>query len=673
VRAHQRVTIMDKKTLSVPDQLDMAKTLSAPSSNPSLDRGSYSLHGIAGSMYSINMNSREMQGFRGSNDFILTEDRRQSIIDTTKEVGSWAQRKYRQIFRKKVLYKRVPILGWLPKYSMEDAVGDLIAGITVGLTVIPQALAYAGIAGLPVQYGLYGSFLGCFVYILLGSCKDIPMGPTAIGSLLTFTIAGQSWQRAVLLGFLSGVVELLMGLFGLGFLIDFVSGPVGSGFTSAVALIILSSQVKDLFGINAKGNTFVEIWINVFKDLHNIRTWDTVLGCVCIVILLMMRKLSSIKIGPPKDEEKNCLHKVVNKTLWLIATARNAIIVVATGYIGWYINDQLILKMIGDIPAGLPEFRPPPFSIPEVITNGTVTQEAESFFEMVSFMGSGIIVVPLIALLENMAICKAFSNGKPVDATQELIAIGTANIANSFCMGYNGNGALSRGAVNNASGVRTTFGGLYTGLLVILALLFFTTYFSFIPKAALAAIIISAVIFMVEFHVLTPMWRSKRTDLLPGLACFIACLVIRLEIGILVGIGINVAFILYHSARPKIHMEKRVTSKGTKYLLITPDRCLIFPSVDYVRNLINKQGLRLQTPVVIDCTHIYGADYTAAKAIEVLLQDFESRNQPIYFLNLKPSVAGVFEGAELDFHVFYNYLLLEQAIDETKTPQTFVP
>lgn len=155
--------------------------------------------------------------------------------------------------------------------------------------MIPQALAYAGIAGLDVQYGLYGSFIGCFVYILLGSCKDIPMGPTAIASLLTFQIAGKSWQRAVLLGFLSGIVELLMGLMGLGFLIDFVSGPVGSGFTSAVALIILSSQIKDLFGITASGNTFVEIWINVFKDLHNIRVGDTVLGCVCIVILLIMR------------------------------------------------------------------------------------------------------------------------------------------------------------------------------------------------------------------------------------------------------------------------------------------------------------------------------------------------------------------------------------------------
>lgn len=171
----------------------------------------------------------------------------------------------------------------LHRYTADDAIGDLVAGITVGLTVIPQALAYAGIAGLdpavssfstghfhfssfdksliiicicsPVfffllslQYGLYGSFMGCFVYIFLGSSKDVPMGPTAIASLLTFQAAGGVWQKAVLLSFLTGMVEILMGFMGLGFLLNFVSGPVSSGYTSAVSLIILTSQVKDIFG-----------------------------------------------------------------------------------------------------------------------------------------------------------------------------------------------------------------------------------------------------------------------------------------------------------------------------------------------------------------------------------------------------------------------------------------
>lgn len=278
--------------------------------------------------------------------------------------------------------------------------------------------------------------------------------------------------------------------------------------------------------------------------------------------------MPNIKIGPKNDDEKTAFHKIINKTLWLIGTARNAIIVIAGGAFAAYFYEtgHDMFRMIGDIPSGLPSVKLPPFSIPEIKneTSGEIIQAGESFGEMISSLGSGLIVVPLIALLENIAICKAFSNGKTIDATQELIAIGTANIANSFVQGYPGTGALSRGAVNNASGVRTPFGSLYTGILVLLSLLFFTPYFFYIPKSALAGIIIAAVVFMVEVRVVKPMWRSKKTDLIPGIAAFISCLVLPLEMGILVGIGINILFILYHASRPKIHMEKMIVRLFTK-------------------------------------------------------------------------------------------------------------
>lgn len=629
-------------------------------------------YSLRGSNYSINIPQDGIinPGYRGSSEFMLDDQEPKSTTEQIKEIPSKIKKKAQNAFRKKNIYKRIPIFNWLPKYTTEDAIGDAIAGITVGLTVIPQALAYAGIAHLPAAYGLYGSFLGCFIYIFLGSCKDVPMGPTAIASLLTLQVAKGSWQKAVILCFLTGCIELLMGIFGLGFLIDFVSGPVSSGFTSAVALIIFTSQVKDIFGIESAGGTFVQMWRSIAQNLHAVRIGDTIMGLSCIVVLLLMRLLPNIKIGPKNDEEKNVFHKIVNKTLWLVGTARNAIIVVIGGAIAAYFynkGNQDALIMIGEIPAGLPAFQIPPFSIPAVVneTTGEIIEEGLDFMDLISELGSGLIVIPLIALLENIAICKAFANGKTVDATQELIAIGTANIANSFVQGYPGTGALSRGAVNNASGVRTPMGSLYTGILVILSLLFFTPYFFYIPKAGLAGIIIAAVIFMVEVRVVKPMWRSKKTDLIPGLAAFIACLVLPLEIGILVGIGINILFILYHASRPKIHMEKAITpNKGIKYLLLTPDRCLIFPSVDYVRNLINKQGLRSQVPVVIDCTHIYGADFTAAKVVETLVKDFNTRRQPIIFFNLKPSVCGVFEGVSLEFKLYYDYEALELAIED---------
>lgn len=183
------------------------------------------------------------------------------------------------------------------RYTTDKAVGDLIAGITVGLTVIPQSLAYSNIAGLPPQHGLYGAFLGCFIYILLGGCRCVPAGPTAIASLLTWQVAGGVVEKAVLLTFLTGIVLLLMGVLGLGFLINFVSGPVSSGFTSAVALMIATSQVKDLFAITVDGTTFLQQWISIFSNLKMASLWDPVLGFICIALLLILRVSLSLCVG----------------------------------------------------------------------------------------------------------------------------------------------------------------------------------------------------------------------------------------------------------------------------------------------------------------------------------------------------------------------------------------
>ncbi|XP_053999085.1 sodium-independent sulfate anion transporter [Hylaeus anthracinus] len=641
--------------------------------------GAYVNHALSGSGDSIHLSNSNRsqalhdsyeshQGIQGSSDFILVEDpgddvipQKDSLLDS---VVHYTRRRLRSACTKKTIYKRLPILRWLPRYSGQDALGDLVAGVTVGLTVIPQSLAYSNVAGLPPQYGLYGSFIGCFIYIIFGSCKDTPLGPTAIISLLTYQTVSHldaPVQHAILLCFLAGVIELLMGIFGLGFLIDFVSGPVSSGFTSAVALIIVTSQIKDVLGIPAKGSQFLEMWKSLVGQLHKTSAWDAALGATCIALLLLLRLLASYSIGPKDEESQTSKYRVINKIIWLIGTSRNAFLVILCGLLGYSLSERSPFKLVGFIPGGLPTVQLPPFSYTKN-DNTTVT-----FVEMVSNLGSGILVLPLISLMENIAICKAFSTGKSVDATQELIAIGISNIGNSLVQAFPGTGSLSRSAVNNASGVRTPMGGLYTGALVILALLFLTPYFSYIPRATLAAIIIAAVIFMVEVKVVKPMWRTKKSDLIPGLGTFIACLVLQLEIGILCGIGINILFILYHAARPKISVEKLTTRHGIEYLMLTPDRCLIFPSVDYVRNLVTKYSRRagsVTTPVVIDCSHIYGADFTAATVIETLTRDFAMRGQPLFFYNLKPSVYAVFEGvaSPSDFVVYYSQEKLDNLL-----------
>ncbi|XP_069685119.1 sodium-independent sulfate anion transporter-like [Periplaneta americana] len=568
---------------------------------------------------------------------------------SNKSAVHWMMKRARRGCTRKLLYKRVPILSWLPEYTPRAAISDMVAGFTVGLTVIPQAIAYSNVAGLPPQYGLYSSFMACFVYAIFGSCKDSPVGPTAIAAILTRENLHNLDPRthpefAVLLCFLSGCVELLMGILQLGFLIDFISGPVSVGFTSAAAIIIATTQIKDILGLSFPGSKFLDVWEQLFEHISETRLWDTLLGFICMAVLLLLRKAKDIPVGPDDTKNQTKIQKAVSQFLWFISTARNILVVVVCAVMAYLfeIHGSQPFILTGHVKPGLPPFHPPPFS-------SQVGNHTYSFLEMSSTLGSATFVVPLLAILENIALAKVFAEGKAIDATQEMLAIGMCNILSSFVSSMPVSGALSRGAVNHASGVATTFGGIYTGILVILSLQFFTPYFYYIPKSSLAAVIIAAVVFMVEFHVVKPMWRTKKLDLIPAFATFLSCLFIRLELGIVIGIGINVLFLLYASARPSVRVEKATSPSGCEYLLITPDRSLVFPSVEYVRNLVSKAGMKQgssSVPVVIDSRHIQGADFTAAKGIKSLIEDFVKRNQPILFYNLKPSIVEIFQGVQ---------------------------
>ncbi|CAH0564609.1 unnamed protein product [Brassicogethes aeneus] len=560
-------------------------------------------------------------------------------------IKEWAKDRVKKGLTKKNLKRKVPILSWLPQYNTSCLVSDLVAGITVGLTVIPQAIAYATVAGLEPQVGLYSAFMACFVYTILGSCKVAPIGPTAIAALLTReNIHNLGTSGAVLLCFLSGCIELIMGILQLGFLIDFISGPVSIGFTSAAAIIIATTQVKDVLGLAYPGGDFLPVWEQIFQHISETRPWDCLLGFSSMFVLLFLRTFKDTKIGPKDDNEKSSFHKAVNSFIWLFCTARNIIVVIVSACLAYYFDqhEEKPFRLIGYVKPGLPTLQPPPFST-------TVGNKTYSFTEMTTTLGGGIIVVPLLAILENISLAKVFSEGNRVDATQEMIALGACNIVSSFVSSMPITGGLSRGAVNHASGVKTTFGGIYTGLMVILALVLLTPCFAYIPKASLAGVIIAAVVFMVELHVIKPMWRTKKSDVIPAVVTFVTCLFLRLEIGIVIGISINVLFLLYASARPTVSVEKYTTPSGHDYLMVTPDRSLAFPSVEYVRSLVSKAGVKQGSssiPVVLDAKHIQGADFTAAKGIKSLLEDFHKRKQPIYFFNLKDSVIRVFQGVQ---------------------------
>ncbi|KAG6445365.1 sodium-independent sulfate anion transporter [Manduca sexta] len=545
-------------------------------------------------------------------------------------------RSKRQTKCKRFMHKRLPISKWLPEYNSDKLLADLIAGITVGLTVIPQALAYATLAGLEPQFGLYSSFMGCFVYIIFGSCKDITLGPTALLALMTYQqIQGRNTDYAVLLCFLSGVVQLVMGLLHLGVLIDFISVPVTVGFTSATSVIIAVSQLKGLLGLQFRSGGFLDTIKKVIINIPNARIPDSLLGLTCIAVLLLMRKMKDINL--PASQ------KGLKKALWLLSTSRNAIIVILCSLAAFIFesHSESPFKLTGTVKEGLPPLRLPPF-------NTEYGGRAVSFTEMCSDLGSSIVLVPIVAVLGNVAIAKAFASGESVDATQELITLSLANIFGSFVGAMPITGSFSRSAVNHASGVATQFGSIFTGILVLLALSLLTPYFYYIPKASLAAVVICAVIFMIEYEVVKPMWRSRRADLVPAFATFALCLSVGVELGILAGVAVNLILLLYPSARPQLEVEVVTNPSGLNYLMVTVGNSLYFPGVEYIRQYVERAAKKqggCSMPVVIDCRYVLGADFTAAKGMCALSSSLSSRGQPLILLSPRANVASVFSNS----------------------------
>lgn len=224
--------------------------------------------------------------------------------------------------------KRFPIAFWLPEYNLRKLQCDAIAGLTVGLMVVPQGLAYAQLAGLPQQYGLYSAFMGCFLYCILGTSKDITLGPTAIMSLMVSAYGKPEIPNYVVaLTLYTGIILLAMGLLRLGFVVNFISIPIVSGFTSAATIIIAFSQLKDLFGLQKIPRKFTQNVYYTFKNIGQTKKWDVTLGLICIMILITLRKVGRLEWVSRKDSSDSRWLKAAKKAVWLISISRNALII----------------------------------------------------------------------------------------------------------------------------------------------------------------------------------------------------------------------------------------------------------------------------------------------------------------------------------------------------------
>lgn len=545
---------------------------------------------------------------------------------------------------KNCLHKYVPITYWLPKYSLDSLLRDIIAGVTVGLMVVPQGLAYATIANLPVQYGLYSAYLGCFVYCILGGSKDVTLGPTAIMSLMVNRFAKGEALHAIALTLYCGIIQCLLGALRLGFLVRFISLPVISGFVSAAAVTIGFGQVKSLLGLKKIPRDFFDNVIKTFQHMKETNPWDLLLGFCCIVVLFVLKKLNRTKWEEYEYVPK--WQRACRKFLWLLSTGRNALVVVLAASVVIAVESvngkSDTFTLTEKVAGGIPALKAPALSFQ--VGNTTVSAS-----KVLSDLGPGLVVVPLIGFLESIAIAKAFArkNGYSVDASQELIALGIANCLGSFVSSYPVTGSFSRTAVNAQSGVATPAGGIFTGAVVLLALGVLTPSFKYIPKASLAALIMSSVVTMIEYHIVPNIWKVRRLDLVPLAVTFFGCFY-DIEIGILTGIGVALCILLYRTVWPEV-----VKTNCGNYVLLKVQGNLNYPGVEHVNNEIQKASQTDPHPpaIVVDLSVVTSIDFSVTQALLTVLEEMKNKSILVFFFGVQDDVRNMMIRSGIDSEI----------------------
>ncbi|KYQ56537.1 Sodium-independent sulfate anion transporter [Trachymyrmex zeteki] len=529
--------------------------------------------------------------------------------------------------------KYLPVLGWLPHYTRLKAVSDLIAGITLGLTMIPQSMAYAVLAERTPQYGLYSCFVGGFLYVILGTIKEVSIGPSSLMALLTLQYTRNMPQDfVILLCFLAGCVEFLMG-----FLVDFISVPVTSGFMSAGAVIIIIAQMQALLGLKYKSENIIDNLYKLFKNINKIRLADSALGIFCFIFLLVFRKLKDIDYPCIRNKTDAPRNAMIKKILWYFSIGRNALIVLISSTITYQFeaNTGSIPFILSEkIEAGLPKVSLPPFS-------SQVGNQTYTFFDMCAHYGLGLGILPVIAVLANVAIAKVFALGTSINATQEMLALGLSNIVGSFVSSLPTTGAFTRSAVSNASGVQTPMAGLYSGTMVLLALSFLTSYFYYIPRATLAAVLISAVLSMIDVKIMKLLWKGSKMDAIAATGTFMISVSFGIEIGLLLGVLFNLILFIRLSARLTLKIVNCKTRLGNRYMMLKPENCLYYPAVtSFSEKVMSLAGN--DVPLIMNCKTFNSLDYTSIKGIETLSKRLNSEKNQFWLLNLNSDVVKSF-------------------------------
>lgn len=531
-----------------------------------------------------------------------------------------------------------PPLSWARAYRREDLRGDLQGGLTTAVMLIPQGMAYAMLAGLPPIVGLYASVVPLIVYALLGTSRQLAVGPVAMVSLLVASGVGALVEQgtdmylayAVMLMVMVGGMQLLMGIGRLGFLVNFLSHPVLSGFTSAAALIIGLSQLKHLLGVEIPRSHHVhEIVINAAAQAADINAITLGIGVLSVLLLVVLKRVS--------PRFPRALAVVVGSTLavW-----------------GLGLHEQGV-RIVGSVPAGLPDFAVPSLDL-----------------DAMRDLLPTALTIALVGFMESIAVARAFARRHKVevDANQELVGLGAANLVGSLFGGYPVTGGFSRTAVNDQAGARTPAAAIVTAVVIALTLLFLTPLFHFLPKAVLAAIIMTAVFGLVDVAEVKHLWAVDRADLVLLVLTFVATLGFGIEQGILAGVGASMLWFVVRSTRPHYAVLGRVGDAGVwrnlgrdqdaapveGVLAVRMDAQFYYGNVSFLKDTlkrleaeaIEREAAPLRA-VVLDATAMNQLDSSAAGALHELVEDYGVRGVPFYLAGVKGPVMDTLHRAHL--------------------------
>ena len=561
----------------------------------------------------------------------------------------------------------IPAITQVKQYKRQYFGADLIAGTILSIMLIPQGLAYALLAGLPAEMGLYASILPLLIYALLGSSRTMAIGPAALIAMMSASFSSQFAQPgtaeyntiAIILAIMSGVILMLLGCLKLGFLANLLSHPVISGFVTGSAIIIAASQVKHFLGISVSGASLFEIVEGTINQLEFVNPVSLCIGLSSLAILFLSKRYFSpilSRLGLPQ----------IHATL-ISKAGPILVILIFTSITYFFTLAQKGLAVVGTVPSGLPLL-----SMPEIS------------FSLMSNLLPAAAILGLVSFIESISISQAFATQKrqKIDSNNELIGLGGANVMSGLSGGLAVAGSFSRSAINDEAGAKTQLAGIVSALLVLFALYFLTNLFFYMPKAVLAATIFLAVFNLIDLKAITHTWHYSKHDGIAMIGTLIIVLCFGVETGILAGVCLSILLFLWHTSHPHIaivgnlpgtehyrNVERFEVEVEPHILSLRIDENLFFANCRTLEEKVTQ--LVSERPevqhIVLMCNAVNMIDISALESLETMMQRLKAANIYLHFSEIKGPVMDKLKETELISHLTGQVFLTQhQAIEKVK-------